>query len=203
MDKEGIEEANGQWHGNSWTHQDLLHCSLEPFRPHPWCSRGDPLEVQATGDYVALQNGCVVIGVVFQAHEDGVHRGQNSGMHGREKEGVYSIAYSGGYEGDADEGEEFTFSGCGGRNLSGNKRTAKQQSWDQKLTRANRALARNCDAPIDDKKGGLSKNWKNGKPVRVVSNCFVSQTCHLFLWLASHPQSGQGVEICPEGRLQV
>ena len=31
-----------------------------------------------------------------------------------------------------------------------------------------RALARNCDATIDDKKGATAKCWKNGKPVRVV-----------------------------------
>ena len=30
------------------------------------------------------------------------------------------------------------------------------------------ALARNCDASIDDKKGATAKDWKNGKPVRVV-----------------------------------
>jgi len=30
------------------------------------------------------------------------------------------------------------------------------------------ALARNCDATIDDKKGATAKDWKNGKPVRVV-----------------------------------
>lgn len=33
-----------------------------------------------------------------------------------------------------------------------------------------RALARNCDAPIDDKKGGSAKSWKNGNPVRVVGS---------------------------------
>jgi len=35
----------------------------------------------------------------------------------------------------------------------------------------NRALAKNCSAPLDDKKGGEAKNWKAGKPVRVVRNC--------------------------------
>ena len=32
------------------------------------------------------------------------------------------------------------------------------------------ALARNCDAPIDDKKGATAKDWKKGKPIRVVSD---------------------------------
>ena len=104
-----------------------------------------------------------------QAHEEGVHRSQVSGMHGREKDGVYSIAFSGGYKNDIDKGEEFTFSGSGGRNLSGNKRAVKNQSKDQTLDRNNRALAINCDAPIDSKKGATANNWKFGKPVRVVS----------------------------------
>jgi hypothetical protein len=35
-----------------------------------------------------------------------------------------------------------------------------------------RALARNCKAPLDDKKGSDSKeNWQQGKPVRVVRSC--------------------------------
>ena len=32
-----------------------------------------------------------------------------------------------------------------------------------------RAIAKNCDAPIDDKKGSVAKNWRSGKPIRVVS----------------------------------
>lgn len=31
-----------------------------------------------------------------------------------------------------------------------------------------RALALNCDAPLNDKFGAESKNWRAGKPVRVV-----------------------------------
>lgn len=103
-----------------------------------------------------------------QVSESGVHRPHVAGIHGRESEGAYSIVLSGGYDDDVDNGEEFTYSGSGGRDLSGNKRTAKQ-SMDQKLTAMNRALARNCDAPIDDKKGATGKSWKSGKPVRVVS----------------------------------
>ena len=32
-----------------------------------------------------------------------------------------------------------------------------------------RALAKNCYADLDDKRGATSSNWKSGKPVRVVS----------------------------------
>jgi hypothetical protein len=31
-----------------------------------------------------------------------------------------------------------------------------------------RALALNCDAPLNDKDGAESRNWREGKPVRVV-----------------------------------
>lgn len=32
----------------------------------------------------------------------------------------------------------------------------------------NRAIAKNCNAPINDKEGSESKDWKKGKPLRVV-----------------------------------
>ena len=34
-----------------------------------------------------------------------------------------------------------------------------------------RALARDCYAPLDNKNGAESKEWKKGKPIRVVRNC--------------------------------
>ncbi|XP_019849105.1 PREDICTED: E3 ubiquitin-protein ligase UHRF1 [Amphimedon queenslandica] len=104
-----------------------------------------------------------------QVSESGVHRPHIAGIHGRESEGSYSIVLSGGYDDDKDDGDEFVYSGSGGRDLSGNKRTAKQ-SMDQKLTAMNRALAKNCNAPINDKTGAEAKDWKKGKPVRVVRN---------------------------------
>ncbi|KAG8184485.1 hypothetical protein JTE90_002332 [Oedothorax gibbosus] len=104
-----------------------------------------------------------------QVSESGVHRPHVAGIHGREGDGAFSLVLSGGYEDDLDEGEEFKYTGSGGRDLSGNKRCA-EQSCDQTLTRMNRALATNCNAPLN-KNGATSKNWKEGKPVRVVRNC--------------------------------
>ncbi|XP_065904342.1 E3 ubiquitin-protein ligase UHRF1-like [Dysidea avara] len=104
-----------------------------------------------------------------QVSESGVHRPHVAGIHGRENEGAYSIVLSGGYEDDKDSGKEFTYTGSGGRDLSGNRRTAPQSS-DQQLTHMNRALAKNCDAPISEK-GAKAKDWQKGKPVRVVRNC--------------------------------
>ena len=103
-----------------------------------------------------------------QVSESGVHREHVAGIHGRASEGAYSIVLSGGYKDDVDEGEEFTYSGSGGKDLSGNKRTAKQQATDQNLTARNKALAMNCDAPLDSKNGAIAANWRNGKPLRVV-----------------------------------
>ncbi|KAI4828346.1 hypothetical protein KUCAC02_022442 [Chaenocephalus aceratus] len=92
-----------------------------------------------------------------QVSESGVHRPHVAGIHG-------------GYEDDVDDGNEFTYTGSGGRDLSGNKRTA-EQSCDQTLTHMNRALALNCNVPVNDKNGADAKNWKAGKPVRVVRSC--------------------------------
>ncbi|XP_068091119.1 E3 ubiquitin-protein ligase UHRF1-like [Hyperolius riggenbachi] len=104
-----------------------------------------------------------------QVSEAGVHRPHVAGIHGRGNDGSYSLVLAGGYEDDADNGTEFTYTGSGGRDLSGNKRTA-EQSCDQKLTNMNRALALNCNAPINDKQGSVAKDWRAGKPVRVVRN---------------------------------
>ncbi|XP_068081324.1 E3 ubiquitin-protein ligase UHRF1 [Anabrus simplex] len=104
----------------------------------------------------------------LQVSESGVHRPHVAGIHGRETDGAYSIVLSGGYEDDIDDGESFMYTGSGGRDLSGNKRTAEQSS-DQKLTRMNKALAMNCNARLNPN-GAKAENWKAGKPIRVVRN---------------------------------
>ncbi|XP_015367414.1 PREDICTED: E3 ubiquitin-protein ligase UHRF1-like [Diuraphis noxia] len=104
-----------------------------------------------------------------QVSEAGIHRPPVGGIHGRDNQGAFSIVLSGGYEDDVDNGDEFLYTGSGGRDLSGNKRTALQ-SCDQELTRYNRALALNCNAKIDSEKGATAADWKKGKPVRVVRN---------------------------------
>ncbi|XP_025424054.1 E3 ubiquitin-protein ligase UHRF1-like [Sipha flava] len=104
-----------------------------------------------------------------QVSEAGIHRPPVAGIHGRDNQGAFSIVLSGGYEDDIDNGDEFMYTGSGGRDLSGNKRTALQ-SCDQELTRNNRALALNCNAKLNDIKGATAVHWKEGKPVRVVRN---------------------------------
>ncbi|CAL1569345.1 unnamed protein product [Knipowitschia caucasica] len=102
-----------------------------------------------------------------QASEAGVHRPHVAGIHGRSHDGAYSLVLAGGFEDEVDRGDEFTYTGSGGRDLSGNKRIG-EHSFDQTLTHNNRALAVSCDAPFNDTVGAESRDWRAGKPVRVI-----------------------------------
>uniref|UniRef100_A0A8C6SFK1 RING-type E3 ubiquitin transferase n=1 Tax=Neogobius melanostomus TaxID=47308 RepID=A0A8C6SFK1_9GOBI len=97
-----------------------------------------------------------------QVSEAGVHRPHVGGIHGRSHDGAYSLVLAGGFEDEVDRGDEFTYTGSGGRDLSGNKRIGDLNVF------VFRALASNCDAPLDDKVGAESRNWRAGKPVRVI-----------------------------------
>ncbi|XP_023951353.2 E3 ubiquitin-protein ligase UHRF1 [Bicyclus anynana] len=103
----------------------------------------------------------------IQVSETGLHRPSVAGIHGRANVGAFSIVLSGGYEDDVDNGNEFTYTGSGGRDLSGNKRTAGQ-SCDQEFSRSNQALACNCAAPLNPKGADAGAKWRDGKPVRVL-----------------------------------
>lgn len=103
----------------------------------------------------------------IQVSEEGVHRPPVAGIAGTQKEGCPSLVLAGGYEDDEDNGDEFTYTGAGGRDLSGNKRTAAQ-SFDQKLDRSNAAIAVNCKARFNNKEGGdAGDKWREGKSIRV------------------------------------
>ncbi|KAK1566547.1 hypothetical protein Q3G72_001264 [Acer saccharum] len=82
-----------------------------------------------------------------------VHFPPVAGIAGQSKHGAQSVVLSGGYEDDEDHGEWFLYTGSGGRDLTGNKRTNKNQSFDQKFEKLNEALRVSC---------------KKGYPVRVV-----------------------------------
>jgi len=100
----------------------------------------------------------------------GVHRPPVAGISGQGNVGAQSIVLAGGYEDDEDRGDEFTYTGAGGRDLSGNKRTA-DQSMAQQLTLTNLALARNCAAFNEKTKlngGDAKEKWQAGKALRVV-----------------------------------
>ncbi|KAK9844993.1 hypothetical protein WJX74_009361 [Apatococcus lobatus] len=83
----------------------------------------------------------------------GAHFPHVAGIAGQSCVGAQSVVLSGGYEDDLDEGEWFLYTGSGGRDLSGNKRVSKTQSFDQKFENMNKALQISC---------------QKGLPVRVV-----------------------------------
>jgi E3 ubiquitin-protein ligase UHRF1 len=75
----------------------------------------------------------------LEASRDGCHAPTVAGISGNEKERCWSIALSGGYEDDVDDGYCSIYTGCGGRNLKVTKPNPKNlriapQSSDQTLT---------------------------------------------------------------------
>ncbi|KAG4952780.1 hypothetical protein AAZX31_14G003700 [Glycine max] len=89
----------------------------------------------------------------MECRQWGAHLPHVAGIAGQSAYGSQSVALSGGYEDDEDHGEWFLYTGSGGRDLSGNKRTNKLQSFDQKFENMNEALRVSC---------------RKGYPVRVV-----------------------------------
>ncbi|KAF8475723.1 PUA-like domain-containing protein [Kalaharituber pfeilii] len=88
-----------------------------------------------------------------EASVAGVHAPFVAGIFGSEAEGAYSVALSGGYEDDIDEGFRFTFTGSGGRELKKKNLRTAPQSKDQQLVKGNAALV---------------KSYETGKPIRVI-----------------------------------
>ncbi|XP_027121882.1 E3 ubiquitin-protein ligase ORTHRUS 2-like [Coffea arabica] len=99
----------------------------------------------------------VLVGQCFanrhKSRQWGVHRPLVCGISGQANVGAQSVVLSGGYVDDEDHGEWFLYTGSGGRDLSGNKRTNKDQSFDQEFKNFNEALRVSC---------------KKGYPVRVI-----------------------------------
>ncbi|KAL8106487.1 E3 ubiquitin-protein ligase ORTHRUS 2-like [Apium graveolens] len=89
----------------------------------------------------------------LECRQWGAHLPHVAGISGQSYYGAQSVALSGGYEDDEDHGEWFLYTGSGGRDLSGNKRTNKTQSFDQKFEKQNESLRVSC---------------RKGYPVRVV-----------------------------------
>ncbi|GJU12058.1 E3 ubiquitin protein ligase ORTHRUS 2-like protein [Tanacetum coccineum] len=93
----------------------------------------------------------------MECRQWGAHLPHVAGISGQSDYGAQSVALSGGYEDDEDHGEWFLYKEgtdhLGGRDLSGNKRTNKTQSFDQRFDKYNEALRVSC---------------RKGYPVRVV-----------------------------------
>ncbi|WOL11468.1 hypothetical protein Cni_G20231 [Canna indica] len=80
----------------------------------------------------------------MECRQWGAHLPHVAGIAGQSDYGAQSVALSGGYEDDEDHGEWFLYTGSGGRDLSGNKRTNKEQAFDQKFEKLNAALRVSC-----------------------------------------------------------
>lgn len=110
-----------------------------------------------TAEYDPLRLQGVLVGECWEdrleCRQWGAHLPHVAGIAGQSHYGSQSVALSGGYVDDEDHGEWFLYTGSGGRDLSGNKRTNKEQSFDQKFEKMNEALRLSC---------------KMGYPVRVV-----------------------------------
>jgi len=102
----------------------------------------------------------------MQLSEEGIHRPPVAGIAGTPALGARSLVLSGGYPDDEDLGIEFYYTGAGGRDLSGNKRSGAPIK-DQEFKGVNEALAKCCAAPLNGKNGATAKEWKKGKPIRV------------------------------------
>ncbi|GAQ92340.1 Predicted E3 ubiquitin ligase, partial [Klebsormidium nitens] len=89
----------------------------------------------------------------LECRQWGVHMPPVAGISGQSGRGAQSVVVSGGYEDDEDHGWYFIYTGSGGRDLSGNKRTSKEQSKEQVFEKFNLALKVSC---------------REGYPVRVV-----------------------------------
>ncbi|KAL0074535.1 PUA-like domain-containing protein [Phycomyces blakesleeanus] len=102
----------------------------------------------------------------LKCSEWGIHRSPVGGISGATATGAVSVVLSGGYEDDKDNGEEFFYTGSGGRDLKGNKRLG-DHCGDQELTRFNLALAKTCAAEVNSEVGAEAKDWTRSRPIRV------------------------------------
>ncbi|KIK71034.1 hypothetical protein GYMLUDRAFT_79194 [Collybiopsis luxurians FD-317 M1] len=89
---------------------------------------------------------------------DSIHAPWVAGISGG-PEGAYSVALSGGYDDDVDEGYAFTYTGSGGRDLKGTKDKPKN------LRTAPQSSDQSFDNPFN---AALKKSSETKKPVRVI-----------------------------------
>lgn len=101
-----------------------------------------------TADNDPLRNQGLLVGEIWrdrlECRQWGAHFVPIAGIAGQSDRGAQSVVLSGGYVDDEDHGEWFLYTGSGGKDLSGNKRTNKSHSFDQKFEKSNRALQVSC-----------------------------------------------------------
>ncbi|XP_027355396.1 E3 ubiquitin-protein ligase ORTHRUS 2-like [Abrus precatorius] len=101
-----------------------------------------------TAENDPLRNQGVLVGECWndrlECRQWGAHFVPIGGIAGQSHRGAQSVVLSGGYVDDQDHGEWFLYTGSGGKDLSGNKRTNKNHSFDQQFDKYNRALQVSC-----------------------------------------------------------
>ncbi|KAK7312053.1 hypothetical protein VNO77_35592 [Canavalia gladiata] len=101
-----------------------------------------------TAENDPIRNQGLLVGESWKDRQEcrqwGAHFITIGGIAGQSNRGAQSVVLSGGYVDDQDHGEWFLYTGSGGKDLSGNKRTNKNHSFDQKFDKYNRALQVSC-----------------------------------------------------------
>ncbi|WVZ03543.1 hypothetical protein V8G54_024349 [Vigna mungo] len=104
-----------------------------------------------TAEHDPMRNQGLLVGESWrdrlECRQWGAHFVPVGGIAGQSDRGAQSVVLSGGYVDDEDHGEWFLYTGSGGKDLSGNKRTNKSHSFDQQFEKYNLALQRSSYAP--------------------------------------------------------
>lgn len=137
----------------------------DPPKPKARCLKGSRPDPKIFGHQVGTEVGDWWDSRMM-CSQAGVHAPPVSGIAGTADVGCFSVALSGGYEDDVDLGYAFTFTGSGGRALSGTRDNPKNlrvapQSFDQEFTAMNAALRLSCELknPIR-----VIRGYKNHSP---------------------------------------
>ncbi|KAG8802885.1 hypothetical protein FRC17_006324 [Serendipita sp. 399] len=94
-----------------------------------------------------------------ECSKDAVHAPVVAGIAGNTVDGAYSVALSGGYDDDVDLGYAFTYTGAGGRDLSGTKDAPKNLRTGPQV----------CDQTFDNPRNrALQISCETRNPVRVI-----------------------------------
>ncbi|KAL9295995.1 hypothetical protein ACSQ67_021891 [Phaseolus vulgaris] len=101
-----------------------------------------------TAEHDPVRNQGLLVGESWrdrlECRQWGAHFVPVGGIAGQSDRGAQSVVLSGGYVDDEDHGEWFLYTGSGGKDLSGNKRTNKSHSFDQQFEKYNLALQLSC-----------------------------------------------------------
>ncbi|KAL7313456.1 hypothetical protein PS15m_007203 [Mucor circinelloides] len=180
---------------NSYWHIECAGLATAPKSQYwycPDCYNGDHEKIVGKGEQLQTSSNKVIsikeqeCAVVHQYHvgkvpgirvgqtwatrslmaEWGMHRTPIVRVAGNGRVGAVSVALTYGIVEDADDGDEFIFTGVGGfpkhKSIFSNAELESQE-----LTRYNLYLAFTCYAPVNAERGARALDWKKSQPIRV------------------------------------